>query len=337
MLSYPSWLTVSSRALQPARRRPAPAPQRAGAAAGASLSAGRQALLVVAYLRKGETYAELACGFRVGTVDGVPLRARSPSTLLAAMAPTLDAGDRSGPPQGVRLSSTAPCCAIDRVGMTSGYDRAFYSGKHKCHGVNVQVIADPAGRLVWISPVLPGARHDLGAAREHGIIDALTKAEVPARRRHRLPGRRPDRCGAAAASPPRPRHRPLPAAVAERRRRSTPHTLGNAARESGSTRSSRTGGSCARSAPAQARASELVAAVQSLMIATARSGWQRLHAARPVPEHHRPAGATPGRGAIPVGIPRARHQPTSSVAISCAAVSSPVRSRTTRTLLQYSA
>jgi hypothetical protein len=25
--------------------------------------------------------------------------------------------------------------------------------------VNVQVIADPAGRLVWISPVLPGARH----------------------------------------------------------------------------------------------------------------------------------------------------------------------------------
>lgn len=31
------------------------------------LSAGRQALLVVAHLRKGETYADLACGFRVGT------------------------------------------------------------------------------------------------------------------------------------------------------------------------------------------------------------------------------------------------------------------------------
>ena len=23
---------------------------------------------------------------------------------------------------------------IDRVGRTSGYDRAFYSGKHKAHG-----------------------------------------------------------------------------------------------------------------------------------------------------------------------------------------------------------
>jgi len=42
----------------------------------------------------------------------------------------------------------------------------------------VQVIADPAGRLVWISPVLPGARHDMGAAREHGIVDALCAARI---------------------------------------------------------------------------------------------------------------------------------------------------------------
>ena len=44
----------------------------------------------------------------------------------------------------------------------------------------MQVIADPAGRLVWISPTLPGARHDMGAAREHGIIDALTTTGVRA-------------------------------------------------------------------------------------------------------------------------------------------------------------
>ena len=69
---------------------------------------------------------------------------------------------------------------IDRVGMASGRDRAFYSGKHKAHGVNVQVIADPVGRLVWISPTLPGARHDMGAAREHGIVDALNQAGIQA-------------------------------------------------------------------------------------------------------------------------------------------------------------
>jgi hypothetical protein len=67
---------------------------------------------------------------------------------------------------------------IDRVGMTGGRDRPFSSGTWKCHGVNVQVIADPAGRLIWASPTLPGARHDMGAASEHGIIAALAAAGV---------------------------------------------------------------------------------------------------------------------------------------------------------------
>jgi hypothetical protein len=44
--------------------------------------------------------------------------------------------------------------------------------------MNVQVIVDPAGRLVWASPSLPGARHDVGAARDHGVIDALAGARV---------------------------------------------------------------------------------------------------------------------------------------------------------------
>lgn len=56
--------------------------------------------------------------------------------------------------------------------------RPYYSGKHKRHGVNVQVLADAAGRLVWASPALPGSAHDLTAARTHGLIDALTSANV---------------------------------------------------------------------------------------------------------------------------------------------------------------
>lgn len=42
--------------------------------------------------------------------------------------------------------------------------------------MNVQVIADPAGRLLWASPALPGAVHDIKAARTHGVIDALAEA-----------------------------------------------------------------------------------------------------------------------------------------------------------------
>ena len=97
--------------------------------------------------------------------------------LLAAMAPTLEQAIAVAARKAfVILDGTL--LPIDRVGMAAGYDRRFFSGKHKRHGVNVQVIADPAGRLVWASPALPGSRHDMGAAREHGIIDALNTAGI---------------------------------------------------------------------------------------------------------------------------------------------------------------
>ncbi|GAA2221557.1 hypothetical protein GCM10010400_77050 [Streptomyces aculeolatus] len=61
---------------------------------------------------------------------------------------------------------------IDRIAA----DRPFCSGKHKKDGMNVQVIADSAGRLLWAAPALPGAVHDIKAARTHGIFDALEEA-----------------------------------------------------------------------------------------------------------------------------------------------------------------
>ena len=194
MLSYPSGMTVSNRALimlADALRAP---PHPAARPDGARLAAGRQALLVMAHLRKGETYADLACGFAIGTTHGLPLRARS--ARAARRDGTHPGRRRSRSRRGkafVILDGTL--LRIDRVGMAGGRDRAFYSGKHKVHGVNVQVLADPAGRLVWISPALPGARHDMGAAREHGIIDALNAAGISRDRRHRLPGRRRRRSG----------------------------------------------------------------------------------------------------------------------------------------------
>lgn len=44
--------------------------------------------------------------------------------------------------------------------------------------MNVQVLTDAFGRLLWVSPALPGAVHDVRADREHGIIDALAQADV---------------------------------------------------------------------------------------------------------------------------------------------------------------
>ena len=59
--------------------------------------------------------------------------------------------------------------AIDRVAK----DRPFYSGKHKKHGMNLQVISSPAGEILWVSGPLPGSVHDLNAARIWGVLREL--------------------------------------------------------------------------------------------------------------------------------------------------------------------
>jgi hypothetical protein len=99
--------------------------------------------------------------------------------VLATLAPTLaQALSVAAGKAYVVLDGTL--LRIDRVAMASKNDRPYYSGKQKAHGVNVQVIADPAGRLIWASPALPGARDDAGAAGEHGIPVALARAGVTA-------------------------------------------------------------------------------------------------------------------------------------------------------------
>jgi hypothetical protein len=45
--------------------------------------------------------------------------------------------------------------------------------------VNVQVVTDPDGRLLWLSPALPGRAHDLTAARTHRIVRICERQGVP--------------------------------------------------------------------------------------------------------------------------------------------------------------
>ncbi len=43
----------------------------------------------------------------------------------------------------------------------------------------MQVVTDPGGRLLWLSPALPGSTHDLTAARTHRIIRICERQGVP--------------------------------------------------------------------------------------------------------------------------------------------------------------
>lgn len=54
------------------------------------------------------------------------------------------------------------------TGRRGGIER-LYNGKHKTHGVNVQVLSLLDGTPVWASPPMPGADHDLTCFRAHGL------------------------------------------------------------------------------------------------------------------------------------------------------------------------
>ena len=152
----------------PARRVPPPGP------AGDDLDPGRQALLVLAHLRNGDTYTRLTAAFGIG-VATVYRYIREALDLLAATAPTLNQAVY----QAARLIYVildGTLIPIDRVAD----QRPYYSGKHKRHGVNVRVLAGSRGQLLWASPALPGAVHDVRAARTHHIPAMLTKHGVAA-------------------------------------------------------------------------------------------------------------------------------------------------------------
>lgn len=68
----------------------------------------------------------------------------------------------------------------DRIatpGPTSGVD-LWWSGKHKHHGGNVQVVSCPDGWPLWTSDVRPGREHDVTAARTDPDLIALITAWV---------------------------------------------------------------------------------------------------------------------------------------------------------------
>ncbi|MFB4298591.1 transposase family protein [Actinomadura sp. NTSP31] len=156
------------------------------------LPPGRQALLVLVHLRRNETFADLAAALGVGAATAHRY-VTEVIGLLADLAPDLRQAMRIAQGKAyVILGGTL--VATDR--LSGQNDRLYYSGKHRRHGVNVQFLTDPHGELIWASPTLPGSTHDLTAAREHGIIDALTDRAIacyadkgwvfPPNRGHRL-------------------------------------------------------------------------------------------------------------------------------------------------------
>src|SRR4051795_11611236 len=54
-----------------------------------------------------------------------------------------------------------------RRGRSGSRVDLWWSGKHTCHGGNVQVVTAPDGWPIWTSPVRPGREHDTTCRRAH--------------------------------------------------------------------------------------------------------------------------------------------------------------------------
>ena len=140
------------------------------------LSPLAQAVLVTAFLRTSLTYAELAAGFGIL----VTTCWRDVAEGISVLA---DRGRRISLADVARLAVKMgwDYLIVDGVhvptvtfGRKTGGQRAFYSGKHKRHGLNVQTVCSPAGELLLAAAPQPGATVDVTAARRAGIAAMLT-------------------------------------------------------------------------------------------------------------------------------------------------------------------
>jgi len=145
------------------------------------LSCWRQALLGLVWFRKNEEMTALAAGFGISRATGYRYRDEV-VTVVSAQAPDLHEALERVAEQGwshVVLDGTVirtDRCAETTVSTKGETINAWYSGKHRAPGGNVQAVIRPDGQPIWVSQVAPGHRHDLTVARDADVVGALNWA-----------------------------------------------------------------------------------------------------------------------------------------------------------------
>lgn len=142
-----------------------------------------QAVLVLRWYLDGTRVCQLArdCGIGRSTAyaylhEGLLVLAGRRPTLRGALIAAKAAGYSH-----VIVDGTV--IRIDRLHVPgpNGSD-LWWSGKHKHHGGNIQVVSAPDGWPLWTSDVRPGREHDTTCLRTHDLPATLAEvvAELPA-------------------------------------------------------------------------------------------------------------------------------------------------------------
>jgi hypothetical protein len=141
-----------------------------------------QAVLVLRWYLDGTRVDQLARDNTIGRStaydylnEALLVLARRRPTLRGALIAALAAGYSHVIVDGTLIR-------IDRLKVAgpNGSD-LYWSGKHKHHGGNIQVVSAPDGWPLWTSDVRPGREHDTTAFRAHDMPATLAEiaAELP--------------------------------------------------------------------------------------------------------------------------------------------------------------
>ena len=162
-----------------------------------ALTCWKQAVFALAWFRDRPDIRRLGQGFGISQATAYRYKDEAVE-VLAATAPTLrEALDRAveqGLPylilDGTLIASDR--CADKKTSRKGKEIDRWYSGKAHRPAGDVQGLAAPRGMPLWVSGALPGSTHDLTAARERVLPQALPEyPAVPGRfRLRRRRGRR---------------------------------------------------------------------------------------------------------------------------------------------------
>lgn len=182
MIAYPAMLDVPRELVRHLGRLLAAERRARGTRTGTrALTCFYQALLVLVWFRKAEDVTLLGAGFGVSRATAYRYRDEG-IAVLAAQAQDLHTALRRVAAEGwshVILDGKLFDC--DRLTETTASVKgetidAWYSGKHRDFGANIQAIMRPDGLPIWTSAALPGHLHDTRCARELAITAALNWA-----------------------------------------------------------------------------------------------------------------------------------------------------------------
>jgi hypothetical protein len=140
-----------------------------------------QALLGLAWFRNRGEIALVGAGFGVSRATAYRYRDEV-IAVLAAQAPDLHEALEEVAEQGwshVVLDGKlirTDRCAETTTSVNGETINAWYSGKHRAPGGNVQAVMRPDGQPIFVCDVAPGHLHDLTVARDADVIGALNWA-----------------------------------------------------------------------------------------------------------------------------------------------------------------